>query len=193
MHRAVHAKTIEIEYRAMFSKQKYGELARFLRAHAKDLGRNDQRIWFFITPKKLVKVTHNITQRTAKVTLKLTRIGRGSHFEEIEFPIAEKVVGSAVKFFDALGLACYHEPKILRHNYLYKDVEVALKYSKTWGYHLELEVVVGSLKDKVRAEKKIRSVADELGVKLMTDKELRDFTGHIERTYMNPKHGSFIY
>jgi predicted adenylyl cyclase CyaB len=187
-----NAKHIEIEHRAMFSKRKHGALARFLKAHAKDLGKNDQDIWFFVMPDKLVKVTHNITLTSGKVTLKLTKIGKGSHFEEIEFPIAEKSIASTVKLFSALGLRCLFEPKILRHNYLYKGVEAALKYSKTWGYHLELEVLVGALTEKKRAEEKIRRVAAELGVQLMSEKELRDFTGWVERMYMNPKRGSYL-
>lgn len=32
-----------------------------------------------------------------------------------------------------------------RHNFIYKEVELALKFSDTWGYHLELEVVVNDL------------------------------------------------
>ena len=180
-------KNIEIEFRAQFSKKKYGELSRFLVKHARNLGVNDQRIWFFVLPDKLLKVTHNITSQSGKITLKLTKIGKGNHFEEIEFFISEDAILPAIKIFAKLGYRYLFEPKILRHNFSYKGVELALKYSKTWGYHLELEVLIGSLKEKAGAEEKIQRVADELGVKIMSEKELLNFSQHTEKTYVNPK------
>lgn len=179
-------KKIEIEYRARFSKKKYQSVSRFLIRNAKDLGEDNKRVWFFVMPDKLLKVAHDISNRKGKITLKLTKIGKGSHFEEIEFPIREKDVESAVNLFEKMGQAYLVEPKILRHNFLYKGVELALKHSKTWGYHMELEVLVSSLKNKKIADKKIERVAKELDVRIMTEKELLDFTQHIERTYENP-------
>lgn len=182
-------KQIEIEYRARFSKKKHDELVLFLRGHAKDLGQDDKRIWFFVMPDKLVKVTHDVLKKRGKITLKLTKIGRGTHFEEIEFFIEEGAIDSAVALFSGLGYRYLYEPKILRHDFLYKGVEIALKYSKTWGYHTELEILINILKDKKVSDKKIRDVAGELGVDIMTEQELRDFTGNIEKTYKNPKSG----
>jgi adenylate cyclase class IV len=184
---ASRKKNIEVEFRARFSKNKYSDLARFLGKNAKNLGADDKRIWFFVMPDKLLKVTHNITLQSGKITLKLTKIGKGSHFEEIEFPIAKAAILPAVNLFVKLGYSYLFEPTILRHNYLYKGVELALKYSKTWGYHLELEILIGSLKEKAKAEKKIISVAKMLGVETMSEKELWGFTQKIEKHYVNPK------
>ena len=179
-------KRIEIEYRSRFSKKKYLALSRYLTRKAKDLGRDDKRVWFFVMPDKLLKVTHDISRKSGKITLKLTKIGKGSHFEEIEFPIAERDVEPAVKLFQLLGYKYLVEPKILRHNFSYKGVEIALKYSKTWSYHLELEIVITSLEAKSEADKKISTVSKELGIKILTEKELWDFTQQIEKTYKNP-------
>src|SRR3989344_7689458 len=96
-------KIIEIEYRSRFSKKKYSALSKFLYLHAKDLGTDDKRVWFFVMPDKLLKVTHNISSKSGKITLKLTKIGRGSHFEEIEFPIPEKAIERAIQLFTSLG------------------------------------------------------------------------------------------
>jgi hypothetical protein len=63
---------------------------------------------------------------------------------------------------------------------------------KTWGYHLELEVLIGSLKEKAPAEKKIERVAAALGVKTMSEKELWEFTQRIEKSYVNPKNSRKI-
>jgi len=178
-------KNIEVEYRAKFSKAKYDKLLKFLLKKAKDLGADDKRVWFFCLPDKLLKVTHNISLKSGKITLKLTKIGKGSHFEEIEFPVGEESVEPAIKLFTNLGYKYLFEPVILRHNFSYKGVELALKYSKTWGYHLELEIEIASLAQKGRAEEKIFKVAGELGVKLMSEEELWTFTQNVEKTYKN--------
>lgn len=70
-----------------------------------------------------------------------------------------------------------------RQNYEYKGVKIALKWSKVWGYHLELEITVRDKRQKAGAETKIRKVAQKLGVQLMTNKELKDFTKKAEKQY----------
>jgi predicted adenylyl cyclase CyaB len=179
-------KNIEIEFRSQIDKKKYLSVLEFLTKNAQDIGADDKRVWFFFMPDRLLKVTHNITKQNGKITLKLTKIGNGSSFEEIEFPIAKEDIGKSVRLFEELGHKYLVEPTILRHDYMYKGVEIAVKYSKTWGYHLELEVMVKSKDKESTAEKKIRAVAEELGVRVMDDEELRTFTGRVEATYVNP-------
>jgi adenylate cyclase class IV len=180
-------KNIEVELRAKFDKATYDRLLDFLTKNATDLGADDKRVWFFVMPDKLLKVTHNVTKKNGKITLKLTKIGQGSSFEEIEFPIAESDIEKAVQIFTTIGHDYLVEPEILRHDFSYKGVELALKYSKTWDYHLELEVLVSAKEEEREAEAKIRSVADELGIEVMTEAELQKFTANIEATYVNPK------
>lgn len=176
-------KSIEIEFRSRFSKEKYDQLMEFLLKNTKDLGVDDKRVWFYCLPDKLLKVTHNISAKSGKITLKLTKIGKGTDFEEIEYFIEENSVEPAIKLFNQLGYKYLLEPEILRHNFEYKGVEIALKYSQTWGYHLELEVHIEDLKDKTKAEKKIFEIAEELQISLMSEEELWEFTQKIEKTY----------
>lgn len=179
-------KNIEVEFRSRFSKEKYDQLLKFLLKNAQDLGTDDKRVWFFVMPDKLLKVTHNVSSKSGKITLKLTKIGKGNHFEEIEFPITEESVESAIRLFTELGHKYLFEPIILRHNFLFKGVELALKYSKTWGYHLELEIEIDSLAQKNEVEEKIFKVAEELGITVMSEDELWEFTQNVEKTYKNP-------
>ncbi len=174
-------KQIEIELRAMFDEEKFNSLKKQLDEKAEYLGQDDKDVYFFIFPDKLLKVTDNVSKESAKITLKLNRIGKGSDFEEIEFPIKREDVKKAADVFNKLDLTdnIMHSPQ-KRHNYLYKDVELALKWSPEWQYHLELEVVVEDAEHKDEAEQKIRSVAAELGVKLMTEKELAKFVKKVE-------------
>ena len=132
---------------------------------------------------KLIKVVNNVSKRNAKVVLKLNKIGRGSDFEEIEILIDQNDVEKSVNLFTLLGLNEMQHSFQKRHNYFYKGIEFALKYSNTWGYHLELEKMVHNRKDVSLAKKQIQKVAIELGIHLMTDKELLNFTKRKDREY----------
>lgn len=70
-----------------------------------------------------------------------------------------------------------------RHNFLFKGVEIAMKFSEDWGYHAELEIVVNKLVEKEDAEKRIRAVAKELGLNLMTEVELWEHTQKVQAKY----------
>ncbi len=175
---------IEIELRSVFNKKKYNEIKKFLKEKAKDLGADNKDVYFFIMPDKLSKVVNNISKGDAKIVTKLNKIGQGDLFKEIEVTINKKDFEKAVKLFKSLDLTnnVMHSFQ-QRHNYLYKEVELALKYSEVWGYHLEMEIVINGLKKEKEAKKKLCSVAKELNVQIMTDEELTKFTQKAERKY----------
>ena len=168
-------KRIEVEYRARFSKKEHDRLFNLLRKDGTDLGKDNKNVYFFTFPDKLLKISHNISTGTAKITGKLSKIGQGSDFEEIEFPISPSDIEKAVKLFKLFGFTEVHSSYQSRHNFSYKGVEIALKYSKMWGYHAEFEILIKGGKQKAAADQKIKTVARELKVNLMTEKELREF------------------
>ena len=61
-----------------------------------------------------------------------------------------------------------------------------MKYSRSWGYHLEIEQVVSDLKLQEQAERDMRIGADELGVQLMAGEELQKFVFEMESIYDHP-------
>lgn len=175
---------IEIEFRSIINKSRYGELKKFLAKNAKDLGEDDKDVVFFIMPDRLLKIVNNISKKNVEIVFKANKIGKGSDFKETHISINKKDIIKTVETFKALKIT----DNIMRsfqkrHNYLYKGVEIALKYSEHWGYHLELEIMINNLKNKLKAEEKIKKVADELGINLMTDKELKEFTQKAEGKY----------
>jgi anthranilate phosphoribosyltransferase len=50
---------------------------------------------------------------------------------------------------------------------------------------LELEIVIDNIKKQKTAEEKIRKVAQELRVKIMTEKEITEFAKKIDQKYKN--------
>ncbi len=177
-------KQIEIELRAVFDEKKHNELVDYLSKNAQDLGEDDKDVYFFLLPDKITKATHNVSKKTAKIVIKLNRIGRGtSDFEEIEIPINPSDFNKAVKLFSALPFDQVQNSYQKRHNYLLDGVEIALKWTESWGYHIELEIVVDDVAKREDAEIKIRKVAEKLGVQIMSEEELKDFTKKIDENY----------
>jgi len=178
---------IEVERRAIIDEVKYNELADFLAREAEDLGEDDKDVVFFVHADKLLKVVNNISKQTAKIVYKSNKIGNESALEEIEVTIPPSEFEDAVKLFSTLG----HETKIpsfqKRNNYLYKEVEISLKYSDHWGYHLEMEVMIGDREQKDEALTKIEEVANGLGIKLMSNEEIQVITNRIEKEFSNKK------
>lgn len=181
-------RNIEIELRSMFDKTTYNRLKEFFTKNAKDLGQDDKDVFFFLIPDKLLKVVNNLSKKTAKIVLKLNRIGHGSDFDETEIPIDPADCHKAVDMFTQLGFNHIQNTFQKRHNYLYKGVELALKYSNTWGYHLELEIVISDINQKDEAERKIRKIAEELDIHILSDKELAVFTKKVNSDYIKGKY-----
>ncbi|MFI7357537.1 CYTH domain-containing protein [Streptomyces avidinii] len=175
---------IEIEMRARFPKEAHDQLVARLKAGGEDLGNDDKHIYFYVLPDQLLKVTDNTATGTAKITLKGSKIGQGSAFAETEFAIAPADVSAAVKVFNSLGFEpAMHEAFNFRHNYRFDGVEIAVKWSEAWGYHAEFELLLDDgASDAARDEAaaKIMDVAAELGITLMTEQELADFTAAFE-------------
>lgn len=173
-------KNIELEYRALVTEEKHRELLEFFTKNGKDLGENNKHTFHFIFPDKLLNVIDLESKKEAKFALKLGKIGKGSHFEEIEISIDPKDFEKSVQFFKSLGFDEVIESFQMRHDYEYKGVEFAVKHSGEWGYHVELEILLPDRSGLQEAEQKIRSAAEELGLKLMSEEELAAFTGAIE-------------
>lgn len=167
----------EVEFRSRFDQKKFIALKEYLDTHAENLGEDNKDCYYYIFSDKLLKLVSNTSKKTAKISLKLSRIGYGAMFPELEFYFDPQEFDSARQLFDALALPVkiIHGPQ-QRINYRYKGCEISLKYSDAWGHHLEIEQIIDTKEKQQEAEKQIRCVADELEVKLMSEDELKEFT-----------------
>lgn len=180
---------IEVELRSIFKKNKFDQLKKYLNEKAEYLGPDDKDVCFFILPDKFVKVVNNVSTKTAKIVIKLSSIAKGQNdFEEIEIAIDPQDFEKATKLFRAIPFEQIEWSFQKRHNYRIDDVELALKWTQSWGYHLELEKVVEDKGEVNLAIERLREVARELGVKIMTEKELKDFAKKIDNNYKKGKY-----
>lgn len=179
-----YSKQIEVEVRAIFNEEKYKQLKIFLDKNAKDLGQDDKDVYFYLLPNKVVKVVHNISKNSAKIVMKLNRIGKaGNEAEEIEISINPKDLSKGIKLFSELQFDEIQNASQKRRNYLYKDIELALKYSSSWGYHLELEIMIDDVSKQKSAEEKLMKLGEELGVHILTTSEQKELVSKIDQNY----------
>lgn len=74
-----------------------------------------------------------------------------------------------------------------RTNYEYQGVEIALKWSEDWGYHVEFEIMINDLSEKEAADALIREVAKTLSVPLMTEEEVAAFSAEVRAKKKDPQ------
>ncbi len=172
--------TIEIEHRALVSEQDFLRLREYLNANAENLGNDNKDTFFYIWPDKVIKVVSNMETGKAKMALKPGRLHKQSHFHESELTIMIHEVEQAKTFCEALEPEKIMRAYQFRTNYLFKGVELALKYTESFGFHMELEIMVDDLHKKDAAEQQIQTVAQELGIKLLTDEDLKKVTIELE-------------
>lgn len=173
-------KTFEIEFRCLINETEFEKLNTKLKVDGKYLGPDNKDTYFFLFPDKLLKVTKNASSAKAKISLKMNRIGNGSDFEEIEIGIIPEDTEKAVKMFDMLGFDDGQSVFQFRDNYEYKGVIISIKYTESWGFHVELETLVDDISKKAAAEEQIRQVADQLGLTIMDEEHLKEFTAKID-------------
>lgn len=185
---------VEIELRARFDKETHDQLISRLEQAGEDLGCDDKHIYFYVLPDKLLKVTDNTAAGSAKITLKDSKIGQGVAFPETEIAIAREDVPAAVRIFNALGFeGDMHDAFNQRRNFRFRGVEIAVKWSDAWGHHAEFEVLLGDDASQAaidEATARITAAADELGVVLMSEQELADFTAAFEAAEQDRKAAS---
>lgn len=166
----------EIEHRAVISEEKYEDLKVALDDQAKSLGEDDKEVAYYIFPNRLLKVVRNISKGTGVLSLKLTALGQGSAFKELEIPFP-------VEDFDTMNSICKEisvpEQVIVgtqkRSNYEYHGVEIALKWSEDWGYHVEFERLISDLAGKDAADAEILEVAKHFSITVMSEEEVASF------------------
>ncbi len=177
-------KNIEVELISLFDKEKYTEIKKFLDKFAEDLGEDNKESYYFILPNKVFKVVNNISKKTAKIVMKLKRIGNGDDSgEEVEIFINPKDIKKAIKIFSELKFDQVQKSLQERRNYLYKNTVLELKYSESWGYHMELEVMINNISEKPNAIKRIHEIGDELNIHILTPTEQKEFAFKIDQKY----------
>ena len=175
---------IEVERLASISEAEYRELGeKILALGGKDLGRSDTESVFFLNDSGRQKVQRRPEQGTAKIVWKSgASLSGEAERREIELPIAPEHFETAVELFDAmLPPHKTFRTDQKRHDYSLDGVEIAVKHSEDYGFHLEFDQTVPDYSDLPTAQKAIELVAEKLGVHAMDADEARAFLAEMVR------------
>lgn len=179
---------LEIEKRGILTKKEYDNLLHFFEKKAISLGDDNKDVVYYIYNNKLLKIVDNASKGNSKISLKMNKIGNGSVFPETEVIFSRKDFEKVKFILDTIT----NPEKIMtgiqkRKNFIYKNCEFAVKWSKYWGYHFEVEKLVEvEDKEKIRqANNDLDSITKELNIKTMSDNELKIFTKKAEKLKIN--------
>ncbi len=177
---------LEIEKRGFLTEDKHDQLIRFFLKNGVDLGQDDKEVVYYIYNDKLLKLVHNLSKKNVKISLKTNKIGEGSVFPETEIIFNEE---DFLKIKFILDTVANPDKKMegiqKRRNFKYKNCEFAIKWSKEWGFHFEIEKMIDNEALASKAEKEIEKIATELDMKIMTEEELKNFTKKAEENADN--------
>ncbi len=135
--------------------------------------------YFFVLPEQNLSIAKS--EKKCVIKYKHGSVGVGNGFAEYEIPVDKQYLQQTV---DMLKMLCGTTPQFseqFRVNYILpNEIEVALKYTQTWGFHLEIEKIYTDEKDKALAKKEVEETADKLKIHLITDTEMKGFRDNFD-------------
>lgn len=175
--------SFEHERIAFLNELQHDELLKLLRSKASDLGNDDKLSHFFVLPNTNMSIAQSNNRAVLK--LKNGQIGEHTGYEEYEVEI--KHAQDVDQLIMMLSHLTKHKPQQsmqFRYNFRYRDVEIAVKYTQTWGFHAEFEVIydVNTLDTYRKAERSISEAASDLNIKIASSSELKKFNAQWART-----------
>ena len=173
---------IEIEKLAIIDEGKYQGLGEvILGVGGEDLGENNTESVFFISDVARIKVQKNSSKGSAKIAWKSgAAVGGVSKRQEIEVGILAEGFSDAVDLVEAMVGDCkkiWSDQK--RHDYVVDGVNVSVKHSEDFGYHVEFDKNITDESESEAVLAEIESVAKKLGVAVMSDEEEKAFIENV--------------
>lgn len=171
---------IEIEHRGHLTKEKFRELNDFLRKNGKFIGEKDRfSIIYYPRGEETLELGRSktdlklrITNKKAELVLKYGKWSGNDARKEFLFSIDSKKFEEMIEFLKILGYYYGVLQATKSYIYLYKGVELALVEVPKFGHYFEAEITADPNFIK-RADKKIASMCQCLGLNIFNDKSFR--------------------
>ena len=173
-------KNIEVEIRSFISPEQYGQLIDFFTSNGTFLS-EDEQVTYYFDSKEDLRIQKN--KFYAKVWMKKGKIHDDSR-EEIEIKVPVDDFEKLEKLFLSLGYVISIKWFRQRHSFRWKDLDVAVDYTKGYGYILELEQMAAE-EDKEKVLQFLKLKLAELGLaetpKLVFDDKYKYYKENWER------------
>src|SRR3989338_7866619 len=152
-------KNIEVEIRSFISPDQYKQLLDFFQQQGKFLSA-DEQVTYYFDSKEDLRIQKN--KFYAKVWMKKGKIHDDSREEiEIKVPVAD--FEKMETLFLSLGYGISIKWFRKRHSFTWDGVDVAVDYTKGYGYILELEQMATE-EDKAKVLLFLKQKLAELGI-----------------------------
>jgi len=179
-------RTYEYEERAFLDENDFLKVKAQLDGISLKISSDNKVSYFFVLPDKNVSIA--VSPYKTVVKYKGGQLGNGGNgFEEHEFAIKPDELPESIDLFTSLLNLEPLKSEQFRINYILPgSIEVALKYTQTWGFHIEVEKLYkadDSEKnevEKIQAKDEIDNVGNMLGIKYITDEEMKQFVDDIK-------------
>lgn len=157
---------IEVEIRSFVSKEKYMELIGRLKKEGEFLGEDYQETYYFDAKEDLRIQRNNFF---SKIWMKRGKI-HDSQREEIEIKFDRSDFEKLERIFLALGFSVSVKWFRKRHAFKWQDIDVAIDFTKGYGYIIELEKMADE-KEKEKTLALLKERMKTLGIPLTPKKE----------------------
>lgn len=179
-------KTYEYEERAFLDENIFLDVKAKLESLALKTSLDNKISYFFVLPDKNVSIATSPIKTVIKY--KGGQLGNGGNgFEEHEFEIGVDQLPESIDLFTSLLNLKPLKSEQFRINYILPNsIEVALKYTQTWGFHIEVEKLYtvdeseSNEVEKNQAKNDVDRVGDMLGVIYITDEIMKQFVDDIK-------------
>lgn len=161
-------KNIEVEIRSFVTKERYEELLDFFKKEGELVNEDYQETYYFDSKEDL-RIQKN--KFFAKIWIKKGEI-HDDHREEIEIKFDKDKFDELEKLFIGLGYNVEIKWFRNRHSFKWQDLDIAVDYTKGYGYILELEKM-STEEDKEKTLESLKQKMKELNVELTPKDEFK--------------------
>lgn len=159
-------KNIECEIRSFITKSQYNSLIKMLKKEARFLGEDEQTTYYFDCEQDL-RIQKN--SKFSKIWLKKGQI-HDEDREEIEVRTDKNDFKKLEKIFLALGYKIEIKWFRKRHSFKWDNIDVAIDFTKGYGYIIELEKMATE-KQKLKTLEYLKNKLNELNIPLTPKEE----------------------
>jgi adenylate cyclase class IV len=171
--------TYEYEERAFLTEEDFFRVKELLEKQSLTRALDNKLSYFFVLPKQNLSIAQS--EKKCVIKYKHGTPGIGNGFSEFEIPVDTKDCEQTIGMFKLLLGIEPHLSEQFRINYVLKNnIEVALKYTETWGFHLEIEKTYSEDTDLPLAKQEVEKIANELKIHLITDPEMKAFRANFD-------------
>jgi len=166
-------KDVEVEIRSFISKNKYEYMLEFFKEKGKFINEDEQVTYYFDCDEDLRIQKNNFF---SKIWLKKGKI-HDDFRKEIEIKFGKDHFDNLASLFSTLGYNIKVKWFRKRHTFEWQGIDVAVDYTRGYGYILELEKKVGE-EEKRKTLEYLKDKLKELEIELTPKEEFNNKYEH---------------